>query len=212
MFGYVPLGMAFGLLFSGLDYPWYFASLMGIFIFAGAAQFLAIGLLSAQAGLLEIAIATFVLNSRHMFYGLSMLSRFKTNGWRKLYLIFGLTDETYSLLTGTESPDKSKETDYYLLITGLNQFYWVLGCTLGVVLGESLSFDTTGLDFALVALFIVLLIEQAYAVRKVFPFVLAAVAGFSCLWLFDKEHMLLFSILASTTLLLLCRKMPIWKQ
>ena len=93
MFGYVPLGMAFGVLFQNLGYSWYFATLMSVFVFAGAAQFMAIGLLAAHAPLLEVAIATFIINSRHMFFGLSLLRRYHARGLKKFYLIFGLTDE-----------------------------------------------------------------------------------------------------------------------
>ena len=92
MFGFVPLGIAFGLLFQDLGYPWYFASLMGIIVYAGAAQFMAIGFLSAGLGVVEIAMSTFFLNSRHMFYGLSFLESFGNWNIRKLYLIFGMTD------------------------------------------------------------------------------------------------------------------------
>ena len=161
LFGYVPLGIAFGLLFDSLGHPWYFATLMGLLVFAGAAQFLAVGLLAAHAGLLEVAITTFLLNSRHLFFGLSLLTRFRVGGWRKLYLVFGLTDETYSLLTGTRPPDGVPRVSYDLWVTGLNQLWWVSGCTLGALLGQAVAFDTTGLDFTLTALFAVLVLEQS---------------------------------------------------
>ena len=105
MFGYIPLGIAFGILFQDLGYPWYFASLMGILVFAGAAQFMAVGLLSAQAGLLEVAVSTLALNSRHIFFGLSLLNRYPQRGPGRWYLIFGLTDETFSLITSTPPPE-----------------------------------------------------------------------------------------------------------
>ena len=103
LFGFVPLGIAFGLLFQELNYPWYFASLMGIIVYAGAAQFMAIGLLAAGVGLVEIAMSTFLLNSRHMFYGIAFLESFGNWNLRKLYMIFGLTDETYALMTSINS-------------------------------------------------------------------------------------------------------------
>ncbi|MCW8946229.1 MAG: AzlC family ABC transporter permease, partial [Sedimenticola sp.] len=92
MFGYVPLGMAFGILFQNLGYAWFYAPLMGITVYAGAAQFMAVGLLAAQASLFEVAISTLILNSRHMFFGVSLLGRYRATGLKKLYLIFGLTD------------------------------------------------------------------------------------------------------------------------
>lgn len=204
MFGYVPLGMAFGILFQDLGYPWYFATLMGICVFAGAAQFMAVGLLAAHAGLLEVAVSTLALNSRHIFFGLSLLSRYNCRGLKKLYLIFGLTDETYSLITGTEAPPGGRACDYYLAVTALNQSYWVVGCTIGGLLGRMLEFDTRGMEFALTALFLVLLIEQWNKVRQIFPFLLAAICGLGALLLF-REQMLLVSISLSVVLLVLGR-------
>ncbi|WP_428609898.1 AzlC family ABC transporter permease [Sedimenticola sp.] len=202
MFGYVPLGMAFGILFQDLGYAWYFAPLMGLTVYAGAAQFMAVGLLAAQASLFEVALSTFILNSRHMFFGVSLLGRYRARGLKKLYLIFGLTDETYSLITGTHPPDGHDEQHYYLLITALNQCYWVIGCALGALFGANVQFDTTGMDFALTALFMVLMLEQWKRLREPYPFVVALLCGGAALWLF-KEQMLLISIALSITLLLL---------
>jgi len=202
MFGYVPMGMAFGVLFSELDYPWFFASIMGIVIFAGAAQFMAVGLLAAGAGLIEVAITTLLLNSRHMFYGLSLLKDFKVKGWRRWYLIFGLTDETYSLLTSMKG-EQTDLSELQLSITALNQSYWVMGCTIGALLGQAIQFDTTGLEFTLTALFMVLVIEQYKAVKAIFPFVIALVSGLIALNLADTSNMLLVSLSLTLALLLM---------
>lgn len=202
MFGYVPLGMAFGILFQGLGHPWYFATLMGLFVFAGAAQFMAIGLLTAQAGLLEVAVSTLALNSRHIFFGLSVLGRYRCRGLKKAYLIFGLTDETYSLITSTEPRGDQNEQDYYLTITALNQSYWVVGCTLGAVTGNLADFNTAGMDFALTALFLVLLIEQWAKIRELFPFVIAILSGMLAIALL-REQMLLIAIATAIVVLVL---------
>ena len=204
MFGYVPMGMTFGLLFQDLGYHWYFATLMGLFIFAGAAQFMAIGLLSTGAGLTEVFISTFMLNSRHIFYGLSILDKYGKWGLRKLYLIFGLTDETYSLVTTIKIPNKVNEQDYYFFITMFNQAYWVLGCTLGVLIGGVVEFNTQGMDFALTALFIVLVIEQWKNIRDIPPFVIATLSSIFVLYFF-KDQMLIGSILLSLSILLIIR-------
>ncbi|WP_029132138.1 AzlC family ABC transporter permease [Sedimenticola selenatireducens] len=202
MFGYVPLGMAFGILFQNLGYAWYYAPLMGLTVYAGAAQFMAVGLLAAQASLFEVAISTFILNSRHMFFGVSLLSRYRARGLKKLYLIFGLTDETYSLITSTHPPDGHDEQNYYLALTALNQGYWVIGCALGALFGASVQFDTSGMDFALTALFMVLMLEQWKKLREPYPFGVALLCGLMALWLF-REQMLLVSIGLSIALLLL---------
>ncbi|MCW8948867.1 MAG: AzlC family ABC transporter permease [Sedimenticola sp.] len=201
MFGYVPLGMAFGILFQNLGYAWFYAPLMGITVYAGAAQFMAVGLLAAQASLFEVAISTLILNSRHMFFGVSLLGRYRATGLKKLYLIFGLTDETYSLITSTQSPDSQHEQDYYVALTALNQCYWVTGCALGALFGANVEFDTAGMDFALTALFMVLMLEQWKKLREPYAFLVALACGVAALLLF-REQMLLVSIGLCIALLL----------
>lgn len=223
LFGYVPMGMAFGLLLADQGYAWYWATIMGVVIFAGAAQFMAIGLLAANAGLFEVAMTTLLLNSRHIFYGLSLIHHLKATGWRKLYIIFGLTDETYSLLTAhlalksqssplnkhqtitdnaKASANDQEEGRFQFIIAALNHSYWISGCTIGALLGGAITFDTTGLDFTLPALFMVLVIEQYKATKKLFPFLIALVCAVTTLILFDSDSMLLISITMSLALLL----------
>ena len=139
MMGYIPLGMAFGLLLSKLLIPWYYAFFMSVFIFAGSGQFLALTLFASQATILEIGIATFLLNLRHTFYGLSMISAFKDFSWKKNYLIFGLTDETFALLKTSDVPEANREK-VYLWITFLNQCYWIIGSVVGALLGTVTPF------------------------------------------------------------------------
>jgi 4-azaleucine resistance transporter AzlC len=208
LFGFVPLGIAFGLLFKELGYPWYFASLMAIFVYAGAAQFMAIGLLSSGVGLLEIAISTFFLNSRHMFYGLAFLESFGVWNLRKLYLIFGLTDETYALMTTIKVPKNFTKERYYFFITLFAQLYWVLGCTIGALAANALSFNTNGMEFAATALFVVLLIEQWMKVKRSLPFVIAFIAS-SIALLFFIKHMLLVAIILSIASIVLLRLVKI---
>ncbi|MBD3641078.1 MAG: AzlC family ABC transporter permease [Marinobacter sp.] len=204
LFGYIPLGMAFGVLFSTqLDYPWWAAPLMGVLIYAGAGQILAVSLLAVGAGMVEVFVAMFVLNARHLFYGLSLLGQFRGAGWRKAYLIFGLTDETYSLLTSRpRGPDRHHEQELDFRITGFNQCYWVIGCAIGALLGENVAFDSTGIEFALVALFIVLTIEQYKALRDGFPIWTGAAAAGVAMLLLAPSHQLIGAILIVTAVLL----------
>ena len=196
LFGYVPLGMAFGVVFATqIDASWWVAPLMGVLIYAGAGQLLAVSLLLAHTGLIEVFIAMFVLNARHLFYGLSLLDAFKGAGWRKAYLIFGLTDETYSLLTSrVRSASQAEEQQVDFMITLLNQSYWVVGCALGAWLGHQQWFDTTGIEFALVALFIVLCIEQYRSLQSAFPVLAGLAAGGLVVWLLPASQQLLFAI------------------
>jgi 4-azaleucine resistance transporter AzlC len=210
LFGYVPLGAAFGFLFSDLGYPWWLAPLTGLVVFAGSAQFLGVGLLAAHAGLLETAVAIFLLNARHLFYGFSMLGRYARAGLCKWYLVFGLTDETYALLATTPPPPGARPERFYLAVTALNQGYWVVGCTLGAALGSGLSLDTTGLDFALTALFVVLLIDQIKAATTAYPFIVAALSGLAALWLLGPDNMLLGALAVALSVLLTGRRVGVW--
>lgn len=196
LFGYLPLGMAFGVLFATqLDYPWWIAPLMGVLIFAGAGQILAVSLIAAHAGLAEVFVAMFVLNARHLFYGLSLLGQFRGAGWRKFYLIFGLTDETYSLLTSRpRGADRGYEQLVDFRITAFNQCYWVTGCALGALLANNVEFNSTGIEFALVALFIVLTIEQFKALGDSFPLWSGAAAAGVAMLLIPPAHQLIGAI------------------
>lgn len=204
LFGYIPLGMAFGVLFvTQLDYPWWGATLMSVAIYAGAGQILAVSLLAAHAGMPEVFVALFVLNARHLFYGLSLLGRFRGAGWRKGYLIFGLTDETYSLLTSrSRGADATDELQRDVRITLYNQCYWVIGATLGALLGRAVAFDSTGIEFALVALFIVLTIEQYKVLRRMLPIWIGAAAAGLCLAVLPQDQQLIGAVMVATLTLL----------
>ncbi|RCV92135.1 branched-chain amino acid ABC transporter permease [Vreelandella rituensis] len=201
MFGYLPLGAAFGILAVEMGIPWYAAMAMSFLIYAGAGQFLAIALLASGAGIIEVAVATLMLNSRHVFYGLSLLKRFQGAGWRKPYLIFALTDETYSLLT-SQSGSNAANHSLAFRISLLNQFWWVLGTLLGVAVGSAKLFDSQGIEFALTALFIVLTLEQARRLRQALPFIIALGTGFGALLWLPDQHLLLGAIGSASLLLL----------
>jgi 4-azaleucine resistance transporter AzlC len=205
LMGYIPLGMAFGLLLSSLNMPWYYAFFMSIFIFAGAGQFLALGLFATQATILEIGIATFLLNLRHTFYGLSMISSLKDFSWKKYYVIFGLTDETFALLK-TRDIDKKDRERVYLIITALNQSYWVIGSIIGAVLGNILPFDYKGIEFSLTALFVVLSIELYNKSKQHKPFLIALIIGFVGLFIFPSDKMLILSLGLCSVILILFRR------
>lgn len=208
-FGYVPLGMAFGVLFvSQLDYAWYMATAMALFIFAGSAQFLSIGLIANQASLISVGVAIFLLNARHIFYGLSLLSELKLSGWRRWYLIFALTDESYSLITSLPQEKRSDQSLHWQ-ITMINQSYWVLGSTLGALLGAGVEIPTESLAFVLPALFIVLCVEQYRVVRCSGLMLAAGGIGAFAVWLWSGQ-MLLVSITLALALLLATYRSGRW--
>lgn len=206
MFGYVPIGIAFGFLLTQAGYHWIFAVLMSAFLYSGATQFLAIGFFSHNAAMVEIAVTTLLLNLRHSFFGISLIKKFSGIPRAKPYLVFALTDETYALLTAMEEPEQKSKARYYFFISILNQFYWVVGSLTGGILGQAIKTDFKGMDFALTALFTVLVIEQFRKVRSFRPFLMALFSGVACIVLVGSEYMLLPSIIAGTTILIFARK------
>ena len=206
MMGYGVLGFAFGLLLVSFDYAWYLAPLMSLFIYAGALQFVAINFFNLKAGLIDIAIATWFINIRQSFYGLSLLKRFKKTGKLKAYLIFGLTDETYALLTTIEDDEQLKKGWYYFFLTALNQSYWFLGSTLGAIVGSQVEFNTAGLEFSLTALFVVLCIEQYKNLQNVVPFIIGASASLFALIAVPSDKMLIVSIVIALVLMFTFQK------
>ena len=158
--GYVPLGAAFGVLLSEAGYGVLWSLLSAASIYAGSMQYMAVSLLTSGAGLLTTALTTFVVNARHLFYGVSMLEKYRRTGWMKPYLIYGLIDESFSLNCAVEIPDGVDPNWFYFFVTLLNHIYWIAGSCLGNLLGNILRFDTTGIDFVMTALFVVLFINQ----------------------------------------------------
>ncbi len=166
MAGYLFLGTAFGILLKDKGYGPLWALAMSLFIYAGSMQFVAAGLLAAAFSPLTALAVTLLVNARHLFYGLTMLEPFSDMGWRKPYMVFSLTDETYALLNGMKAPNTVGEQDTFFLISMLNQSYWVLGSLFGSMVGEWLAVDTDGIAFAMTALFVVIFVEQWLGAEK----------------------------------------------
>ena len=191
LFGFVPLGIAFGLLMNGAGYGVFWSFLMSLLVYAGSAQFMGVELLSAAAPLPQVAVMTLILNFRHLVYGLSMLERYRGVGKRKLYLIFALPDETYAILSGGQVPEGVEPRDYYLAVSLLNQVYWVAGSVIGALLGAALPINTQGADFAMTALFVVIALGQ-WEERKNRPSALLGLgAAGLCLLLLGPDRFLI---------------------
>lgn len=182
--GYVPLGAVFGFLLVQAGAAWWIGPLMSVAVYAGAAQFMAVPLLAAGVPLVPIAIATLVINLRHMFYGLSLLQRTPANRWARGYLIWTLTDETFSLITALPERTRSGQI---VGVAALNQFWWFLGTVIGTVVGARVTTAWSGIDFALAALFAVLMVEQWRAARTLLPIAVAAVAYFAASWVIPSQ-------------------------
>jgi len=205
LLGYTSIGFAFGLVLVGSGLPWWLSPLMALVVYAGAAQFMGVGLLAAGVGVPEIAILTLLMNARHAVYGLSVLDRYRGTGLRKLYLVFGLTDETYGLVTTITPPPGVVPGHFYFALTMMNQFWWLSGCTAGALFGRALPLDISGLDFAMTALFVVLLVEQTKVIRRPEPYLFAAMAGIGTYLIFGSGNFIVIATALTGVLLLLFR-------
>ncbi len=202
MAGYISLGIAFGLLLQSIGYGPVWAFLMSLFIYAGSAQFLAVELLAAGATLTHIALLTFLLNFRHLFYGLSMIEKYRSTGIGKIYLIFGLTDETYALLTGYKTPEGLSDKSNFFAVTLMNHLYWILGSVIGSVAGSIIPFDLTGIDFAMTALFAVLVVEQWKTNKNHIPAISGFVITVAALFIFGADNFLIPALIVMSVALL----------
>lgn len=160
LFGYLFLGSAFGIMLYDAGYNWIWAIFISLFVYAGSGQFLLVSLLSSGASLATTAIMTLFINSRHMFYGLSFIEKFKQGKWRYPFCIFGLTDETYSVNTSFSTvPENINEPHARFLISIFDHCYWIIGSVIGSLAGQIIPLDFEGIDFSMTALFVVIFID-----------------------------------------------------
>lgn len=201
MTGYLFLGFGFGILAqqNGLSLWW--AMAMSVFIYAGSMQFVAVTMLSGGTGILSAALTTLAVNARHLFYGISMIDRYKGTGKKKPYLIFSLTDETYSLVSQKEPGQDGGA--YYLLVSALDQLYWVLGTLLGAAAGQWIPLNYEGIDFVLTALFVTIFVEQWLSTKNHLPACIGLGASILCRLLFGSSAFLIPSMGLIALLLLL---------
>ncbi|MBQ7954654.1 MAG: AzlC family ABC transporter permease [Lachnospiraceae bacterium] len=206
MTGYLVLGIGFGIVMenNGYDLPWVIA--MSVFIYAGSMQYLGVSLLTGGASIIQTAIATLMVNARHLFYGISMVDKYSDAGKAKPYLIFALTDETYSLVCTGDVPEGIDSHKYNLLVSLFDHCYWVLGSIMGCLLGTVLPFDTTGIDFSMTALFVTVFVQQWMDNKKHFPAITGVAVTAICLMIFGADNFLIPSMVLITVILSLGRK------
>lgn len=203
--GYLFLGAGFGILLVESGYSVLWAGVMALLIFAGSGQYLLVGLLASGASLLSAAVATLLVNARHLFYGISLVDAYKHAGKRKLYMIFGLTDETYSLVTQSKLPEGVDRADYCFWVTLLDHCYWIAGCILGAVIGAVVPIDFSGVSFVLTALFVTIFVEQWLSTKDHIPALVGVVCTAVSLLIFGSDIFLIPAMAAIAGILILRR-------
>jgi len=206
MTGYVFLGFGFGILMQQNGFGPLWSAAMSLFIYAGSMQYVAVSLLTSGAGLITAALTAFVVNARHLFYGISMVDTYKATGKRKPYLIFGLTDETYSLVSQIQIPDGVSKIRYCFWVTLFDHIYWVSGTLLGALTGSLLPINYEGVDFALTALFVTIFVEQWLSTKHHGPALLGIAATAASLVLFGKDVFLIPAMILIALSLTIMRK------
>ena len=206
MAGYLSIGTAYGLLMQNMGYNALWGIAVSFFVFAGAMQFVMLTFFAGGFSLPTIAIMTLLFNSRHAFYGLSFIETFKKMGKKKLYMIHTLSDETYSLLCSYKPQEglDNHRTMFYIAV--LDQCYWISGTIIGGLVGSLITFDTTGLDFAMTALFITIFVDQWKEAKSHIPAVTGIICGIICLFVFGKDNFILPTLLLAVIVLIATKK------
>lgn len=209
--GFVFLGIAYGIFMNSLGFSAIYPILMSLLIFAGSMEFVAANLLLVAFNPINALFLTLMVNARHLFYGISMLDKFREVGKKKLYLIFGLCDESFSINCTVDIPKSVDKGWFMFFVTLFNHSYWVIGATIGGILGSHVKFNTEGLEFVMTALFIVIFIEQWMKEKKHH----SALAGLGlsalCLIVFGGDYFIIPAMIAILGVLTLLRK-PLEKE
>lgn len=203
--GYIVLGIGFGILLRNAGYGCIWAASMSIFIYAGSMQYVGVGLLTGGASVLTTAITTVMVNARHLFYSISMIDKYKSAGKYKPYMIFALTDETYSLLCDGKTPINVDPNLYRFLLSFFNHCYWIIGCIIGNLIGGVLPFSTSGIEFSMTALFVASFTEQWITAKDHIPAIVGLICTLLCLVVFGQENFLIPAMLLITLVLTFLR-------
>lgn len=203
--GFLFLGFTYGMYMHAAGFPFYYPMIMSLVIFAGSMEFVAVNLLLGPFQPLEAFLLTLMVNARHLFYGIAMLERYKGLGLKKLYLIFGMCDESFSINCTAQPPEGVDRGWFYCFVTLLDHGYWFLGATLGGVFGALLPVSTEGLEFVMTAMFVVIFLEQWKKDTRHFSALLGLGASALCLVLWGPDGFMLPAMAAILACLLLVR-------
>lgn len=206
MAGYLFLGLGFGILLESKGFSFLWAIFMAVIIYAGSMQYVAIDLLAAGASFIATAVMTVMIQIRHLFYGLSLIEKYRNAGKKKFMMIHELTDETYSLVATSEPPEGVNAEWFYFFISILDHSYWIVGCGLGALFGSLVDFNTKGVDFVMTALFIVLFTDQWLNTKEHRPALIGVGCSLLCLILFGADNFIVPAMLSILAILSILRK------
>lgn len=202
--GYIALGFGFGVLLSVEGFSPWWALFMSVTMFGGSSQYAAVGLMADNVSLFTAGVTTLIINARHLFYGISLVDKYKGTGIKKLYMIHALTDETYSLVCSDERAALVKNKHlYYFMISVFDHCYWIIGCVLGAVFGTTVSFNSEGIDFVLTALFLTIFVEQWLSNKDHKPALIGVASAVICTAFFHENMLIPTMILILLALVVL---------
>lgn len=204
--GFCFLGMTYGIYMNVSGFSFIYPMLMSMTIFAGSMEFVTVNMLLGAFDPLQAFLMTIMINARHLFYGISMLDKYKGTGFKKCYLIYGMCDESFSVNYTADIPEDVDKGWFYFFVTLLNQCYWVFGATLGGIFGSLIHFNTEGLDFVMTAMFVVIFMEQWMKEKKHTSAILGLAISLLCLILFGADRFMIPSMLAILCVLTLLQK------
>lgn len=204
--GFWFLGMSYGILMHVKGFSFVYPLLMSITIFGGSLEFIAVSMLLSTFAPLQTFLVALVIQLRHLFYGVSMLEKYKDTGWKKPYLIFGLCDESFSINYSTEIPEDIDKGWFYFFVTLLNQIYWVTGAAIGGLLGNLITFNTEGLSFVMTAMFVVIFLDQWLKEKQHISSVIGFGVSLLCLIIFGKDSFMIPTMICIVVMLTLFRK------
>ena len=198
--GFLFLGMTYGVYMRTSGFSFWYPMIMSVVIFGGSLEFVATSMLLAPFAPVQVFLTAVMIQARHLFYGISMLDKYKGTGWKKPYLIFGMCDETFSINCTVTPPEGVDRGWFMFFVTLLNQTYWVAGATLGALLGSVLHFDTTGIEFVMTALFTVMFVNQWEEAKDHRPALTGLGCAALCLAVFGSDGFML----PAMTLIIVC--------
>jgi 4-azaleucine resistance transporter AzlC len=204
--GFWFLGLAYGIYMNVSGFSFVYPMIMSLIIFGGSLEFVAVEMLLSPFAPIQVLIMTLLIQARHLFYGISMLDKFKDMGWKKFYLIFGMCDETFSINYTAQIPDDVDRGWFMFFVTLLNHFYWVSGATIGGLVGSLIHFNTDGISFVMTSMFVVIFMEQWMKEKHHISAYIGLGAAALCLLIFGTDSFMIPTMIMIIALLAACRR------